>query len=67
MINALGIFIMGFAFGVALTILLALIVEKRVRRERQERKQLYFDDYGYDPKECEECHLPGDCPLCGGK
>lgn len=22
---------------------------------------------GFDPIECEECHLPGDCPLCGAK
>jgi len=22
---------------------------------------------GFDPIECEECHLPGDCPLCGTK
>ena len=22
---------------------------------------------GYDPKECEESHLSGDCPLCGAK
>ena len=21
--------------------------------------------YGVDPDECDECHLPGDCPLCG--
>ncbi len=20
---------------------------------------------GFDPLECAECHLPGDCPLCG--
>lgn len=22
---------------------------------------------GFDPDECSELHLPGDCPLCGGK
>ena len=26
----------------------------------------YLRDYGYDSDECEDCHLPGDCPLCGG-
>lgn len=26
-----------------------------------------FINRGYDPDECAECHLPGDCPLCGGK
>lgn len=22
---------------------------------------------GFSPDECSESHLPGDCPLCGGK
>ena len=22
-------------------------------------------ELGFDPNECEDSHLPGDCPLCG--
>ncbi len=29
------------------------------------RKEIYFRPYGFSPSECNEMHLPGDCPLCG--
>jgi len=79
MIYDLGIFIMGFAWGMGLTIIVVLKVDAWLRssrrrdRERREKEQLEIErkfkvtDYGYDPKECAECHLPGDCPLCGGE
>ena len=78
MIYDLGIFIMGFAWGIGLTIIFVLTVDTWLRsgrrrdREKREREQieveqrLKIDNCGYDPKECDECHLPGDCPLCGG-
>ena len=25
----------------------------------------YVRELGYDLDECEDCHLPNDCPLCG--
>ena len=71
MVFNLGIFIMGFTWGMGLTLLVLISLDIRLRRERQKVKQekekptFLFIDYGYDPKECEECHLPGDCPLCG--
>lgn len=79
MINDIGIFIMGFVWGMALTIIVVIKVDAWLRsgrrrdKERWEREQkeieqrLKVTDYGYDPKECAEHHLPGDCPLCGGK
>ena len=79
MIYDLGIFIMGFAWGMGLTIIVVLVVDawlrsgRRQDREKREREQLETEKqtkstiYGWDYKECEECHLPGDCPLCGGE
>lgn len=52
----------------------ALVVENRDLRRRIERVTAKLDKanlrceaafIGCDPIECEECHLPGDCPLCG--
>lgn len=31
------------------------------------RKEIYLRKYGLSQIECDECHLPGDCPLCGAK
>lgn len=51
-----------------------LAVENRYLDRRVERLQAKLDKanlqreaafLGCDPVECEECHLPGDCPLCG--
>lgn len=50
-------------------------IENRYLRRRVERLQAKLDESNlrhkailldYDFIECEECHLPGDCPLCGG-
>lgn len=49
--------------------------EERIRKIQQqvamdiiERENiLNAIEIGYDPRECQECHLPGDCPLCGAK
>lgn len=38
------------------------LADEVVRRE----EDLYAIECGFDPKECQEMHLPGDCPLCGG-
>jgi len=77
MINNIGIFIMGFAWGVGLVIIILFSVDawlrggkRRARKQREKElaeKQLDLTAYGYDLKECEECHLPGDCPLCGAE
>ena len=51
-----------------------LALENRYLNRRVERLQAKLDKanlqreaafLGFDPIECEECHLPGDCPLCG--
>jgi len=57
-----------------------LIDERRMRRRHRDRDikraeeaeakaaAAYYSRwlaYGLDPVECEEFHLPGDCPLCG--
>ena len=39
------------------------LCDKITRRE--DKKNL--EEIGFDPEECKACHLPGDCPLCGGK
>jgi len=48
-----------------------LIGERRERKgqERAERMawNRYLRESGFDPDECEQSHLPGDCPLCGGQ
>jgi len=68
MVNTIGIFIMGFAWGIGLTVIFVVSLDKWLRRKRRKERQpiFLFTDYGYDRKECEESHLPGDCPLCGG-
>ena len=33
----------------------------------QLRNEMRLREYGLSQMECDECHLPGDCPLCGGK
>jgi len=44
---------------------------KRLIQEKVNQVVVYEDknnaiESGFDPEECSECHLPGDCPLCGG-
>lgn len=39
------------------------VLEAEIRHTKHNQ---YFRELGYDPDECEDCHLPGDCPLCGG-
>ncbi len=54
----------------------AVVIENRYLKRRVERLQAKLDKanlrceaafIGCDPIECEECHLPDDCPLCGAK
>jgi len=62
-------------------LLFALIVQNRYLERRAKRLKAKLDEanikldeanikydvalLGFDPLECDECHLPGDCPLCG--
>ena len=52
------------------------ITDERHWRRKVERLQVELDKAnqkydatirGFDPIECEEHHLPGDCPLCGAR
>jgi len=57
-------FLMGFAWGVGLTVLFIIqIIQKRQRETKITREE--FLEMGFDPLGCELDHLPGDCPLCG--
>lgn len=40
-------------------------IERSIPKIEAKYKPTYLEQCGYSPKECEECHLPGDCPLCG--
>jgi len=60
-----------------------LIVENRYLKRRIKRLKAKLDEadikldeantkykvalLGFDPMECDECHLSGDCPLCGAE
>ena len=57
-------------------LLFVLIVDNYYLRRRVKRLRADLDKVNlrceatlrdYDPIECEECHLPGDCPLCGAR
>lgn len=43
---------------------MAMVFSKAVVKLRDE---IYWREYGFSPIECEEFHLPGDCPLCGAQ
>lgn len=47
-------------------------LRRRVNRLRSRFEYLWngndlMKGYGFDPAECAESHLPGDCPLCGAE
>jgi len=64
-------------------LILVLVIENRYLKRRVERLTAKLDGVnlkldeanqrydvsllGFDPIECEEHHLPGDCPLCGAE
>ena len=66
-------FIMGFAWGTGVGFLITFIsIRIGLKKQEEERKlfaeldrKVYLHACGYDEKECQETHLPGDCPLCG--
>ena len=60
-----GAFVMGFAWGVVALLALTIFYWQWDARHRP--TSINYKDYGFDPKECETTHLPGDCPLCGGR
>jgi len=64
-----------FAIPIAFLLFL-LTVQKHYLERRVKRLKAKLDEanikydvalLGFDPVECEECHLPGDCPLCGAE
>jgi len=41
---------------------------RRIEREEiEDEYKAHLKQCGFTPDECEECHLPGDCPLCGAE
>jgi len=65
------IFIMGFVWGMAITLIICLLLFQRLESARRKRRGKIAEhkamiERGFDPSECEEHHLRGDCPLCGG-
>ena len=42
---------------------------KKIRKLQAElehtKHNRYIRELGFDPDECSDIHLPGDCPLCG--
>lgn len=72
----------GFTLGVGVMLVIFIGFEthrlttrgkRRAERERCEREateskgNMFWLARGLDPRECGECHLPGDCPLCGAE
>lgn len=68
-ITIIGWFMMGFAWGAVVIFLVMLISVKLALREQKRERQIFrkldMKLIGFDRDECKECHLPGDCPLCG--
>ena len=56
-------FVMGIGIGVTLCACILTVVLLRMAKTDTAGEPSDI----YDPVECTECHLPGDCPLCGAK
>lgn len=67
----IGWTMMGFAYGMVVGMLITLVSFKMGLRAQRKEKELFekldLKLCGLDKEECEECHLPGDCPLCGAE
>lgn len=62
-------FMMGLAWGMAIgSLIMFFSIRLGTKREKKEAalfRKLDLKLSGFDEEECRECHLPGDCPLCG--
>lgn len=71
MIGVTGWVMTGFAWGTVVGMLITLVSVKlglrAQRREKEIFRKLDLKLIGLNKEECEECHLPGDCPLCGAE
>ena len=70
MIIQIGSFVMGFVWGMAITLIVCLLLFQSLEKARRKRKEKIAEhkaliERGFDPNECAEHHLRGDCPLCG--
>lgn len=64
---------MSITYGIGLVVI-AWVLKRYWKIHREKKHQAKVDALDtllwvrdFDPEECRECHLPGDCPLCGAK
>lgn len=56
----LNFFVIGWLYGARRT-------RRMIQRHNEAAWREYLLESGFDPEECAEVHLAGDCPLCGGE
>lgn len=61
--------IAGILGGLLAGALSNLWINRQIDREieREVGQHTYLKECGFSPNECNEYHLPGDCPLCGAE
>jgi len=64
-------FVLGFSLGLAVPLIVIVYLLNKLTKQSARylkfMERQYLSNCGFDPDECRECHLPGDCPLCGAK
>lgn len=59
--------VVSFGAGLTMGLIPAAFFLIKWGKEISRRKGMgaYFRELGFAPEECQQHHLPGDCPLCG--